>query len=197
MNIFSYVFGESIDFVSILDEWSLKAQEYINTYFEGDRENTRDTPFWDCVSKIQFLIDAIEFGDQGITINDMRGVVDDRQILQAIAAITEVELEYEGEKLRAIAIESLTNAPWNVIEYIQVETRKGAATSLVEEIVKESQSKQFGGVVKLFAIPRAKYRYNEIGFIETDGSGEMLLTRELAERFLANQVYRRSAQLFD
>ena len=197
MNIFSYVFGESIDFVSILDEWSLKAQEYINTYFEGDRENTRDTPFWDCVSKIQFLIDAIEFGDQGITINDMRGVVDDRQILQAIAAITEVELEYEGEKLRAIAIESLTNAPWNVIEYIQVETRKGAATSLVEEIVKESQSKQFGGVVKLSAIPRAKYRYNEIGFIETDGSGEMLLTRELAERFLANQAYRRSSQLFD
>lgn len=37
MNIFSYVFGESIDFVSILDEWSLKAQEYINTYFEGER----------------------------------------------------------------------------------------------------------------------------------------------------------------
>lgn len=71
MNIFSYVFGESIDFVSILDEWSLKAQEYINTYFEGDRRNTRDTPFWDCVSKIQFLIDAIEFGDQGITINDV------------------------------------------------------------------------------------------------------------------------------
>ncbi len=68
---------------------------------------------------------------------------------------------------------------------------------MIEEIVKESQSKQFGGVVKLFAIPRAKYRYNEIGFIETDGSGEMLLTRELAERFLTSQVYRRSTQLFD
>ncbi len=30
----------------------------------------------------------------------------------------------------------------------------------------------------------------------TDGSGEMLLTRELPEIFLANQVYRRNSQLF-
>lgn len=197
MNSFSYVIGNSIDVSSILDEWALKAQEYINIYFEGNRENTRDTPFWDCVSKIQFLSDAILFGDQDITIDEFRGVVDDNQVLQAIAAIKEVEVEYEGERLNAIAIESLTNAPWNVVEQVQVETKKGSATSLVEEIVKESQSKQFGGVVKLFAIPRAKYRYNEIGFIETDGSGEMLLTRELAERFLANQAYRRSSQLFD
>jgi hypothetical protein len=197
MNIFSYVLGDSIDFVSLLDEWSLKAQDYINIYFEGNRESTRNSSFWDCVSKIQFLSDAIQFGEREITIDDLRGVVDDKQVLQAIAAITDIEVEYEGERLRAIAIESLTNAPWNVIEQIQVETRKGAATSLIEEIVKESQSKQFGGVVKLFAIPRAKYRYNEIGFIETDGSGEMLLTRELAEIFLINQVYRRSTQLFD
>ncbi len=34
-------------------------------------------------------------------------------------------------------------------------------------------------------------------FIETDGSGEMLLIRELAEIFLINQVYCRSTQLFD
>lgn len=197
MNVFSYVSGDSIDAISIFDEWSLKVQEYINLYFQGNRENTRNTSFWDCVSKIQFLSDAIQFGDQEITIDDIRGVVDDRQVLQAIAAIGEVEVEYEGERLRAISIESLTNAPWNVIEQVQIETRKGAATSLIEEIVKESQSRQFGGVVKLFAIPRAKYRYNEIGFIETDGSGEMLLTRELAERFLSNQVFRRSTQSFD
>ncbi len=59
-----------------------------------------------------------------ITIDDFRGVVDENQVLQAIAAIKEVEVEYEEERLNAIAIESLTNAPWNFIEQIQVETKK-------------------------------------------------------------------------
>gem|GEM_PF-5340443 len=49
----------------------------------------------------------------------------------------------------------------------QVQTRKGGPTSLIEFIVKESQSKQFAGVVKLLTIPRAKPRYTKIGFIDT------------------------------
>lgn len=78
-----------------------------------------------------------------------------------------------------------------------MKTRKGGPTSLIEEIVKESKSKQFGGVVKLFTIPRAKSRYAKIGSVDIDGSGEMLLTEAAADEFLDRQQQRRNSQTFD
>lgn len=84
-----------------------------------------------------------------------------------------------------------------MIEETQVQTRKGGPTSLIEEIVKESKLKQFGGVVKLFTIPRAKSRYLKIGFEDTDGSGEMLLTEAASDQFLTRQQQRRDSQTFD
>lgn len=51
-----------------------------------------------------------------------------------------------------------TNAPWNVIKN-QAETLKGAATSLMEELVNESKSLGFSGRLKLYSIPRAKQFY--------------------------------------
>lgn len=197
MNIFRYVVGVSVDFALHLDVWASLSQEYISLYFEGNRENVRNTSFADCISKIQFLINLLTEPEQGFTINDFRGVVDEQGILQAIAVIQELELYHEGERFPAIAIESICNAPWNVIDKTQLQIRKGAPTSLIEFIVKESQSKQFAGVVKLFTIPRAKPRYNKIGFIDTDGSGEMLLTQAAAVEFLSRQQQRRDSQTFD
>lgn len=64
-------------------------------------------------------------------------------------------------------------------------------------IVKESKSKNFGGVVKLFTLPRAKPRYAKIGFVDTEGSGEMILTQTNSEAFLESQQTRRNLQAFD
>jgi hypothetical protein len=69
--------------------------------------------------------------------------------------------------------------------------------TVYQKFVKESKSKQFGGVVKLFTIPRAKARYSEIGFVDTDGSGEMLLTEASSREFLNGQQQRRDSQVFD
>ncbi|MDR9900513.1 hypothetical protein G7B40_039100 [Aetokthonos hydrillicola Thurmond2011] len=197
MNSFRYVVGQSVDFALHLDGWASSSQEYIYLYFEGQTENVRNTSFGDCISKIQFLINLLTQPELGFTINDFRGVVDEQGIVQAIAVIQDVQLYDEGRRFPAIAIESICNAPWNVIDKTQVQTRKGAPTSLIEFIVKESQSKQFAGVVKLFTIPRAKLRYSKIGFIDTDGSGEMLLTQAACEEFLRRQQQRRDSQTFD
>lgn len=197
MNIFRYVVGQSIDFALNLYEWASLSEEYVYLYFNGNRENVRNTTFGDCISKIQFLINLFREPEQGFTIDDFRGVVDERGILQAIAVIQDVELYNEGERFPAIAIESICSAPWNVIEETQVQTRKGGPTSLIEEIAKESKLKQFGGVVKLFTIPRAKSRYAKIGFVDTDGSGEMLLTEAASDEFLTRQQQRRDSQTFD
>lgn len=84
-------------------------------------------------------------------------------------------------------IETLTNSPWNTIGYVQPQTRKGAATSLVEELVRESQRRQFGGILKAITIPGARQFYRDVCFVETDASGEMILTVEAAEEFLSRQ----------
>jgi len=197
MNTFMYVVGQSVDFALKLDEWALSSEEYIDLYFNKNRTAIRNTSFGDCISKIQVLSNLLTNLEQGFTINNFRGVVDEREILQAIAVIKDIELYNEGEMFPAIALESICNAPWNIIDQSQVETRKGAATSLIEEIVKESKSKRFGGVVKLFTIPRAKPRYSKIGFVDTDGSGEMLLREAVAENFINAQQQRRDSKIFD
>lgn len=50
---------------------------------------------------------------------------------------------------------------------------------------------------KLFTLPRAKPRYAKIGFVDTDGSGEMILTQTNSEAFLESQQTRRNLQAFD
>jgi hypothetical protein len=60
-------------------------------------------------------------------------------LLAAVCLIQETSIIVDGERLDCLEIESLTNSPWNTIDYPQVEKRKGAATSLIEGIVRESQ----------------------------------------------------------
>jgi hypothetical protein len=197
MNIFRYVVGQSGDFARALDEWASKAEEYIYLYFNKNRENVRNTSFGDCIIKTQLLSNVLVGLEQGFTVDDFRGVQDERGIIQAIATIKDVDLYDEGVKFPAISLESICNAPWNLIPQVQIETRKGGPTSLIEEITKESKLKQFGGVIKLFTVPRARPRYAKIGFIDTDGSGEMLLIRTNSEVFLARQQQLRNLQTFD
>lgn len=91
MNIFRYVVGQAIDFGSILDEWFLRTRQYVNIYFGGDIQNVRNTSFWDCMSKIQYLSDLLKDEEQGFTIDNFRGVIDEQGIVQAIAVIQDVE----------------------------------------------------------------------------------------------------------
>lgn len=83
-------------------------------------------------------------------------------------------------------IDAFTNAPWNVIKN-QPETLKGAATSLMEELVNESKFLGFSVRLKLYSIPRAKQFYIDISFIETDLPREMELKTKAAEGFLNEQ----------
>ncbi len=84
-------------------------------------------------------------------------------------------------------IEAITNSPWNTLSWPQLEKRKGAATSLIEELVKESQSLGFDGILKAITIPSARSSYSKIGFIQANGTGWMILTPSAAEVFLSRQ----------
>ncbi len=115
--------------------------------------------------------------------NKFRGVRDELGRLQA-GSIVEPYFDY-------LDIDAFTNSPWNVLKN-QPETIKGAATSLMEEIVKESFDNGFGGRIKLIAIERAKSFYTRIGFTqEEDDSRSLELTPTAAARFLERQRNRR------
>ncbi|MEC4817879.1 MAG: GNAT family N-acetyltransferase [Scytonema sp. PMC 1069.18] len=91
----------------------------------------------------------------------------------------------------------MTNAPWNTITYSQPETKKGAATSLIEQLVRESQRLELSGILKAMVIPEARKFYEDKGFVETDGSGEMILTSNAASMFILDQEQRLLSQPFD
>lgn len=188
MNIFTYTTDVTTEFEVALVLWYEKCQDYLRLYYAGNRENVRNTSFWSCISKIEFLIENPE---------NYRGVQDNQKLMQAIATIEVQEIDIEEIRMTGLAIESFVNAPWNVIEQVQPERRRGSATSLIEEIIKESQACGFGGIVKAITIPRARPFYTRIGFVETNGSGEMILTREAAAQFLLEQQQRRQSQPFD
>lgn len=118
-------------------------------------------------------------------------------MLAAVCIIQATSIFIDGERLDCLEIESLTNSPWNTINYPQLEKRKGAGTSLIERIVRENQALAFSSILKLMTIPSAKEFYQEIGFIETDGSGEMILTANAASVFLLNQEQKRESIFFD
>jgi GNAT superfamily N-acetyltransferase len=87
-------------------------------------------------------------------------------------------------------IDAFTNAPWNVLKD-QPETIKGAATSLMEELVEESKELGFGGRISLIAIERAIVFYTRIGFTQEDDSRSLELIPTAAARFLQRQRNRR------
>lgn len=173
MNQFDAVRGADISVRSQIIGWNDKVREYLREFFASDIERVQGTEFGDAISKIAYLTEKV------LTEPDtFRGVMDVQGRVQAGASV-EPEIDH-------LFIDAFTNAPWNVIKN-QAETLKGAATSLMEELVNESKSLGFLGRLKLYSIPRAKQFYIDIGFIETDLPREMDLTPEAAEAFLDDQ----------
>jgi len=182
MNKFSYISGATIELQQGLIMWIRKIEEYLNLYYQRDKENAKNTTFFNCMSKVEAL-DEVLISRR----DDFRGVKDAQGILQSACIIEIAQIDIDDQSYTGLAIESLTNAPWNTITHPQPETRKGSATSLIEELVRESQRLQLNGIVKAMTIPRSRPFYRKIGFIETNGSGEMILTSDAAQEFLTRQ----------
>ena len=174
MNEFSLVKGADAEVLGEIEGWIDKIENYLRDFFDGELERVRGTEFGDCISKVNYLFES-SVAEPGT----FRGVRDMRGRLQA-GAIVEPYFDY-------FEIDAFTNAPWNVLKS-QPETLKGAATSLMEELVNESFELGMSGRIKLVAIERALSFYTKIGFTESeDGLGELELTPAAAERFLERQ----------
>lgn len=135
MNEFRYIVGTTREIRQGFTTWNSKIQEYVDLYYQGNEENARGSEFYKCILKTREITDKLSDRQ-----DDFRGVIDDQNLLSAVCIIQETTIFVDGERLDALEIESLTNSPWNTIKYPQVEKRKGAATSLIEGIVRESQA---------------------------------------------------------
>lgn len=174
MNEFILVNEANAEVIKEIDGWIDKIGEYLRDFFDGESDRARGTQFGDCISKVYYLSE-IAITEPG----KFRGVKDELGRLQA-GAIVESYFNY-------LEIDTLTNAPWNVLKN-QPETIKGAATSLMEQIIIESKELGFEGYIKLIAIERAKSFYTKIGFTEEESSSRILeLKPTVAERFLERQ----------
>lgn len=147
-------------------------------FFAGDIERVRGTRFGDNIAKIAYMAERAVMEP-----NTFRGVRDGKSRLQAGAIVVE-DIDF-------LFLDALATAPWNIVGS-QPETTKGAGTSLMEELVKESKELGYMGRLKLIAIERALYFYTGIGFIEDeDDSRSLELTPIAAERFLERLLSRR------
>lgn len=172
--------------------WAEKAREYVNTYYQGDEENAKGTNFYTSILKTRQIVDSLFEKEEGL-----RSVIDDQNLLACVCIIQETSVLIEQEMTDCIEIESLTNSPWNTIEHLLPQKRKGAATSLIEGIILESRTLGLSKVFKLMTIPGAKRFYQRLGFEETDGSGEMLLNENQAAMLLLDLDQKRNSTTFD
>ncbi|MDF5720613.1 MAG: GNAT family N-acetyltransferase [Rhizonema sp. PD37] len=169
MNEFDTVKGADARLQQDIANWENKADDYVNELFDNEMERVYGTRFGDNLAIIA------DIAENAVTNPEtFRGLRDKEGRLQA-AAIVHPDSDY-------IEVEFIATAPWNILQN-QPESLKGAGTSLIEELAKESRDLGFGGRLKLYAIPRARQFYTDIGFVETD-EGDWELTPEAAERFL-------------
>ncbi|MEA5594065.1 GNAT family N-acetyltransferase [Rivularia sp. UHCC 0363] len=192
MNEFRYIIGATTELQQGLIVWENKIREYVDTYYQGNEENYIDTNFYRCIYKIREIASDIFEKEQLI-----RGVIDDQGLLAAVCRIQETSILLDEELINCLEIESITNSPWNTIEYPLAEKRKGAATSLIEGIIIESRQQGLPNILKLIPIPGAIKFYQDIGFIETDISGDMILTYNEASMFLLDLEQKRESASFD
>ena len=182
-NAFEYMsYADSIAIANLIF-WQERIDEYIREFYGGNPGNTLRTKFGYCVNKSLYLLEAATD-----TPNMFRGVKSSN-MLQAGSMIEyrvgEIYL-YEGEQ-QHLLLDILCSAPWNCLPQNISETRKGAATWLIAQIIQEitSPPNRVSGILKVAAIPTAIEFYRSIGFEENpDGSREMILTKEKALQFL-------------
>lgn len=194
MNEFSFVTGMTREIREGLALWNEKAREYVETYYQRNEESARGTRFYRGVVKTRTITNNLsEIEEEKI----IRSVFDDQNLLASIAVIQDTSIFVEEELVDCIEIESIVNSPWNLIKYPVPEKRKGAGTAIVEGIIKENRGKGLSRILKLFAIPEEKIFYSDLGFTETDGSGEMILSESGAAMLLSNLDQKRESDTFD
>lgn len=181
MNLFSFVKSADAGVLQDIGRWNDATANYLRDFFAGDIERVRGTRFGDNIAKIAYMAETAVMEP-----NTFRGVRDVQNRLQAGAIVTE-DIDF-------LFVDALATAPWNIVGS-QPETTKGAGTSLMEELVKESKELGYMGRLKLIAIERALSFYTGIGFTEDeDDSRSLELTPIAAERFLERlQSHRRNA----
>lgn len=193
MNEFSYIIGVTREVREGLALWDEKAREYVETYYQGREESARGTRFYRGVIKTRRITNSLlEIEEEKI-----RSVFDDQNLLACITLIQDTSIFVEEELTDCIEIESIVNSPWNLIKYPVPEKRKGAATAIVEGIIKENGEKGLRRILKLFAVPEEKIFYSDLGFIETNGSGEMILSESGAAMLLNDLDQKRNLDTFD
>jgi hypothetical protein len=193
MNEFSFVTGVTQEVREGLILWDEKAREYVDTYYQGVEESARGTRFYRGVIKSRTITNSLP----EIEEEKVRSVFDDENLLASIAVIQDTSIFVEEELVDCIEIESIVNSPWNLIQYPVPEKRKGAATAIVEGIIKENRGKGLSRILKLFAVPQEKIFYSNLGFVETNGSGEMILSESDAAMLLNDQDLKRNLDTFD
>ena len=192
MNEFRYIIGATREVRQGLVIWADKIREYVDSYYGGNEENARGTEFYRGILKTRVIIDNLLEKEDGF-----RSVFDDQNLLASVCIIQDTSIFINEELVNCLEIESLTNSPWNTLEFLQLERRKGAATSLVEGIIRESRASGLSDIFKLMTIPDAKIFYQKIGFEETNGSGEMILNSNAASMFLLDIEQKRNSTAFD
>jgi hypothetical protein len=192
MNEFSYVIGTTRQVREGLIFWAEKAKEYVNTYYQGDEQNAKETRFYRGIIKTRIIADSFFEKEESL-----RSVFDDQNLLASACITQETSIFVEEELVDCIEIESIVNSPWNLIKYLVPEKRKGAATAIVEGIIKENREKRLRRILKLFAVPEEKNFYSDLGFEETNGSGEMILSENQASMLLLDLDQKRNSTTFD
>lgn len=172
MNEFSLVKGADAEVLRQIQGWSDKIREYMRDLFDTDFARVRGTRFGDNIAKITYIAERVVMKP-----NSFRGVRDVHSWLQA-GAIVEEDIEF-------LFVDAIASAPWNVLG-TQPETIKGAGTTLMEELVKESRALGFEGRMRLYSLQRSEQFYTDIGFVETS-EGDWELTEEMASLFLEEQ----------
>lgn len=176
MNDFDLIDAANTRVQQDIAQWEDKADEYVSEFFDDDMERIYGTQFGDNLAIISDLAENATTEPE-----TFRGVRDRAGRLQAAAIV--------HQRSNYLEVDLIATAPWNILQN-QPESVKGAGTSLMEQLVKESQELGFEGRLKLYAIPRAKQFYEKIGLEETD-EGDWELTRQAAVRFLERQERRR------
>lgn len=196
-NRFTYVVGMNRETELELITWVTTSIQYINQYFEGDRRTIIGTRFGDCVSKIDYLTEALIYSGDADK-STFRGVRDKNGRLQAAAIISSTRgmIYPYNEEINYLFLDTLTTPPWNCLSGVTLPQKvKGAATWLMTDIVLEFINTEIGGVIKLSTIDRAKTFYEKVGF-ESDPSDEreMILTRQSAQLFIRKQLRLRGTE---
>lgn len=172
MNEFSLFKGADAEVLREIQGWTDKIEDYLRDLFDGNLERVRGTRFGDNIAKVTYIPERITMEP-----DIFRGVRDLQNRLQA-GAILEEDIDF-------LFLDAIASAPWNVLGN-QPETIKGAGTTLMEELVKESKNLGFEGRMRLYPLQRSQQFYTDIGFVETS-EGDWELTLEAAEGFLEEQ----------